>query len=417
MNDSTISTTTCWSFGKKIAFRFSFVFILLFIVIFNNGSFPLFSFINRPLITLMHTCTPWFSKNILRYQYDYSIFSNGSGDTSYDWVTLLILVIIGVLVTIIWTLIDTKRNNYNKCYYWLTVFIRYYIAFMLINYGVSKLIHAQMPPPGLTKLMQPLGEFSPMGLAWNFFGFSKGYNIFIGIVEVMAGLLLFRKTMVLGALITVATSLNIMAINYFYDVPVKLMSTALVLLSVFLLLPYLKSLTDLFFKGESSQLKQINRPVFNKTWEKWGLSICKVLLIILFISTQLFGIFNQKKLLAQYFKKSPLYGIYQIETSSEKRVSIPNNWSFLIFEYEGNAGVRDNFYNVQQIGVGFNTSENKMTLNNYTFDYKLKENGDVLLKVKIKDRLEEIRLTKRDPKTFELMNRGFNWIQEYPHYR
>ncbi|MNY37795.1 hypothetical protein D3C86_1723800 [compost metagenome] len=56
-----------------------------------------------------------------------------------------------------------------------------------------------------------------------------------------------------------------------------------------------------------------------------------------------------------------------------------------------------------------------MTLNNYTFDYKLEENGDVLLKVKIKERLEEIRLKKRDPKTFELMNRGFNWIQEYPH--
>ena len=109
--------------------------------------------------------------------------------------------------------------------------------------------------------------------------------------------------MVLGALITVATSLNIMAINYFYDVPVKLMSTALVLLSVFLLLPYLKSLTDLFFKGESSQLKQINRPVFNRVWKKWVASICKVLVIMLFISTQLFGVFNQKKNNSTIFQK------------------------------------------------------------------------------------------------------------------
>lgn len=417
MNDSTISITTCWSFGKKVAFRFSFVFILLFVLIFNNGSIPLFSFINRPLVSFMHTCTPWFSKNILNYQYDYSIFSNGSGDTSYDWVTLLVLASIGIAGTIIWTLIDTKRNNYNQCYYWLTVFIRYYIAFMLINYGAIKLVHAQMPPPGLTKLMQPLGEFSPMGLTWNFFGFSKGYNIFIGIIEVMAGLLLFRKTMVLGALITVATSLNIMAINYFYDVPVKLMSTALVLLTVFLLLPYLKSLTDLFFKGESSQLKQIKRPIWESSWKNRILPICKVLLIILFISAQLFSVFDRQKLIAQYFKKSPLYGIYQINTSSEKRISLPDNWSFIIFEYEGNALVRDNFYHAQYVGAGFNTPESKMTLNNYTFDYKLEKNGDVLLKVKIKDRLEEIRLTKKDPKSFELMNRGFNWIQEYPNNR
>jgi hypothetical protein len=284
---------------------------------------------------------------------------------------------------------------------------------MLINYGVSKLMHAQMPPPGLTKLMEPLGEFSPMGLAWNFFGFSKGYNIFIGIVEVMAGLLLFRKTMVLGALITVATSLNIMAINYFYDVPVKMMSTALCLLTIFLLLPYLRSLTALFLRGKSIQLKQIKRP----TWKNHTVSISKALLIILFISVQLFSGFNNRKFISQYFKKSPLYGIYQINTSAEKRISLPDNWSFIIFEYEGNALVRDNFYSAQHVGVGFNTAENTMTLNNYNFDYKLEKNGDVLLKVKIKDRLEEIRLTKRDPKTFELMSRGFNWIQEYPHNR
>jgi hypothetical protein len=365
----------------------------------------------------MHTFIPWFSKNIIHYHYDYTIFSNGSGDTSYDWVTLLVLVSIGIAGTIIWTLIDTKRNNYNRYYYWLTVFIRYYIAFMLINYGAIKLVHAQMPPPGLTKLMQPLGEFSPMGLAWNFFGFSKGYNIFIGIIEIMAGLLLFRKTMVLGALITVVTSLNIMAINYFYDVPVKMMSTALFLLSLFLLYPYMRSLTLLFLNGESIQLKQIKRPIWKNSWKNHTVSICKALLITLFISAQLFSVFNRQKLIAQYFKKSPLYGIYQINTSSDKRISLPANWSFIIFEYEGNALVRDNFYFAQYVGAGFNTTENKMTLNNYTFDYKLEENGDVLLKVKIKDQLEEIRLTKRDPKAFELMNRGFNWIQEYPHNR
>lgn len=417
MNNSTSVDTTRWTFGKKIIFRFAFVFITCFIFLFNNGSIPLLNLINRPFVNLMHKFTPWFSKNILDYQYDYSIFTNGSGDTSYNWVTLLIVVSIGILGTLIWSLIDTKRNNYNQCYYWLTVLIRYYVAFMLINYGISKLAYAQMPPPGLTKLMQPLGEFSPMGLAWNFFGFSKGYNIFIGLLEIMAGLLLFRKTMVLGALIALATSLNIMAINYFYDVPVKMVSTALCILTLFLVLPYIQSLMKLFLKGESTQLEQIKRPNWSNAWKNRTVSISKVLLITLFVSLQIFSFLNLQKLMVQYFNKSPLYGIYEIQANPEKRMSIPQDWSFMIFEYEGKVIVRDHFYNAKQIGVGLNTAEKKITLNNNDFDYKRERNGDLILKIILNDQMEEIRLKKRDPKTFELMNRGFNWIQEYPHNR
>ena len=67
-----------------------------------------------------------------------------------------------------------------------------------------------------------------MGLAWTFLGFSKGYNLFMGVAELMAGLLLFRRTVAIGAIITLMTTANVMAVNYFYDVPVKIVSTALV---------------------------------------------------------------------------------------------------------------------------------------------------------------------------------------------
>src|SRR5690606_4492233 len=182
--------------------------------------------------------------------YDYSIFVNGSGDTSYAWVSLLLLITFALAASLIWSLTDSKRPHYNTLYYWLTVLIRYYIAFMLINYGVIKVMHAQMPPPTLTRLIQPLGEFSPMGLAWTFIGYSKGYNILIGVAEILSVFLLFRKTMVLGCLITTVSTINIMAINYFYDVPVKMISTALFLLSVYLLIPYLQSLYTLFILGK-----------------------------------------------------------------------------------------------------------------------------------------------------------------------
>jgi len=66
-------------------------------------------------------------------------------------------------------------------------------------------------------------------------------------------------------------------------------------------------------------------------------------LIILFASVSAFSIYANQKLIAQYLKKYPIYGIYQVDAVSEKRMSIPNNWSYIIFEYEGEAYVRDNY--------------------------------------------------------------------------
>ena len=60
----------------------------------------------------------------------------------------------------------------------------------------------------------------------DFFGFSKGYNLFLGLGEFIAGtLLLHRKTRLIGTLIALSIITNIVAINFFYDIPVKLFSS------------------------------------------------------------------------------------------------------------------------------------------------------------------------------------------------
>lgn len=77
-----------------------------------------------------------------------------------------------------------------------------------------------------------------MGLAWSFVGYSKGFSAFTGWGELVGGVLLFfRRTTALGAVILVPVLLNVVAINYFFDVPVKLFSSALLLMTLFLLAP------------------------------------------------------------------------------------------------------------------------------------------------------------------------------------
>jgi hypothetical protein len=406
-----------WHPLQKIGFRFSFIFILSFIIVNNNEAFPLFNYIRKPLVQFTQHVTPWFAENVLNYSYDHSIVINGSSDTSYAWITLLILFLWAVAGTIIWTVTDRKQKDYNTAYYWLTTFVRYYIAFMLINYGTIKLIHAQMLPPGLNRLMQPLGEFSPMGLAWTYFGYSKGYNIFIGMVEILSGFLLFRKTVVLGALITMVVSINIMTANYFFDVPVKIISTALFLLSVFLLLPHIKPLFDFLVLGKSAHIDVLRKPEFVKPWKNKTLTAVKVAAISIFVLSQFSGVLNRQKLIKHYLRKSPLYGIYQVESGDNRRTAIPGDWAFIVFEYEGDATVRDVYYRKKKITPAIDAKQRKISLNNYTLDYLILENGDILLTKAFGDRTEKVRLVKQQPEQFELRRRGFNWIQEYPYNR
>ncbi|KKO89846.1 hypothetical protein AAW12_20055 [Sphingobacterium sp. Ag1] len=407
-----------WPAFRKLGFRFPFIFILSFILVFNNGTYPLYGYISTPLTHFMQRLTPWFAENILGYSYDHSIFINGSGDTSYAWVCLLILFILALVGAALWSILDRKRANYNFLFYWLTTAIRYYVAFMLINYGLIKLFYMQMQPPRLTQLLQPLGEYSPMGLAWTYIGYSQGYNILIGSIEILSGLLLFRKTMVFGALITVATSINIMAVNYFYDVPVKMLSTALLLLSIFLLLPYVKALYAIFISGKPVQLLPIQQPPFNKSWKRKSLFIAKLALLILFMVQQVMGICSTKKMMAEYLKKSSLYGIYRIEEAGTPRKTIPENWRLIVFEIDNNKVlIRTSDYNPQKESVVIDAVGKKITLNNYQFDYQINQDGNILLTKAFDDHTEQIKLIKQDVQAFELMQRKFHWVQEYPYNR
>ena len=108
---------------------------------------------------------------------------------------MFLIVSTALLGTAIWSVIDRRRNNYQRLLYWFTVVVRYYLAFMLINYGSIKVFKAQFAAPNVYRLSETYGQSSPMGLAWTFLGFSKGFNYFMGFAEVIGGLLLLiRKT-------------------------------------------------------------------------------------------------------------------------------------------------------------------------------------------------------------------------------
>ncbi|HFA48265.1 MAG TPA: hypothetical protein ENJ95_04515 [Bacteroidetes bacterium] len=229
-----------WSVFRKIAFRFFASYLFLFIM---STQFVLSSVFDA----LWQKVVPWFAENILHLPEKITVFSNGSGDTTYNYVSLLVYIAVSLLVAIVWSALDRKRGNYNKLLQWLVVLVRYYVVFQMLMYGFAKLFYMQFQPPRFSRLVQPYGDSSPMGLLWTFMGQSKGYTVFAGLGELVGGLLLLsRRTSTLGALVVFGVMANVMAMNFFYDIPVKILSSHLVLMSLFLIALDYKRLLNLF---------------------------------------------------------------------------------------------------------------------------------------------------------------------------
>jgi hypothetical protein len=94
---------------------------------------------------------------------------------------------------------------------------------MLSIYGTGKLANGQfyrpddLPP---TLAATPLGEVGGFDLAWTFFGHSFGYILFIGGTQILGALLLLgERTKLLGAAILLPVLGNIIAIDFFFEIP------------------------------------------------------------------------------------------------------------------------------------------------------------------------------------------------------
>lgn len=309
-----------WNSYKKTGFRFAFIFFILFIILLDWSVNPVFSYVyyEGGLAEFLDTIINQTGKNLFHISYTIiSPYDGQHNDRTYTYLLYFIMAMLALAGTIIWTVLDRKRTNYDTLYYWLTTIIRYYLAFTLFLFALEKFFKLQFPDLGLYLLSEPVGNLSPMNLAWAFFGYSYGYNIFMGIAESAALLLLFRRTMTLGAILTLFTLANVMAVNYNYNVHAKMYPTALFVMTLFLLIPQLNSLFRFFFTGEATSLPVIKSPVFKKRWITISKAVLKLLLIgyfLVFMVKDYIG-YKQRRVVREINKsQSGISGVYDVHT-------------------------------------------------------------------------------------------------------
>jgi len=192
-------------------------------------------------------------------------------------------------------------------------------------FALEKFFKMQFPDLGFYTLTEPVGDMSPMSLAWAFFGHSYGYNVFMGIAEGAALLLLFRRTTTFGAVLTMITLANVMAVNYNYDVHAKMYPTALFVMAFFLLLRDANRIIKFFFTGQAVSLPVIKAPVFKKRWMNISKMILKFLVIGYYVILPVKDYFGYKNRSEERSKaKAMISGAYDVDCFVVNRDTLSN---------------------------------------------------------------------------------------------
>jgi uncharacterized membrane protein YphA (DoxX/SURF4 family) len=119
---------------------------------------------------------------------------------------------------------------------WLVLSIRVILALVFVLYGVLKLLRLQLSTGDLSDMR--FGEASPMLVTWHFFNLSPLYHNSIGIAQIITGILLiYPRTAPIGTLCFFVIILNIVLINFGYDIAtdVKIFSCILLFLDCLLI--------------------------------------------------------------------------------------------------------------------------------------------------------------------------------------
>ncbi len=207
---------------------------------------------------------------------------NGSGDTTFNYISVLDGFVLAALVAVIWSFVGGRRFHHAVMLDLLRSYLGYVLALAMLGYGLAKVTmqYNQFPIVGDWQLQKTWGDCSPMNVVWAFMGSSRPYTIFSGLCEVLAALLLiWRRTRTLGALVAIGVMTNIVMINFCYDVPVKLYSSHLLLMAFLIAMPDIARLTNLLVRNRGTSIADATNAWSGKRL-RWVRLVVKTIVIV-----------------------------------------------------------------------------------------------------------------------------------------
>jgi hypothetical protein len=424
-----------WRLATRVAFRFCGLYFTLYVIStqmvsallplpVGNGVPPLESF------TATQKVVSWAATHLLRISYPFSFRTTGSGDKTVDWVLSFTLLLITVIGTAVWSILDRRRDNYVRLNTWFRLFLRLSLAATLVTYGTIKAIPVQMGYPNLTRLLEPYGNFSPMGVLWYSIGASRPYEMFTGCAELLAAVLLFvPRLATLGALIALADSIQVFALNMTYDVPVKLFSFHLILMSLYLLAPEARRLANVLVFNRTAE-PSAQPPLFR------GRRAARVALAVQLafgayvVGMGFYGSWQGWKTYGGGAPKSPLYGIWNVEQMSIDGVTRSplitdwGRWRRVVFQSPAAMSFQRMDDTFAGYPVTIDTSAKTLTLTKAAdknwksvFSFQQPEPERLILDGQMDGHKVRMETRLFDRNNFLLVKTGFRFVQEAPFNR
>ncbi len=419
--------TPIWSLPTRIGFRFVFCYYLLYIAPGPVGSLGPYNPLTHPnlLIRILHQIVPWVGMNILHLKGNLAEIPNGSGDELYDYVLLLCLIVFAAIITAVWSLLDRKRPNYQHLHQWLRLLMRMTVGWGMLGYGVKKLLGAQFPPPNLAKLVQPIGQSTPLGMLWAFMGVSQPYSFFGGLGEALGGALIILPGLVtLGSIVSIAMMTNVLMLNVGYDVPRKILSFHLILMCLFLLIPDFKRLVNVFLLNRRADpVPEV--PLFKDKLTNWAAMLLPIVfgVYVAFVAGRQ-SIFDAKDLTATL--PPPIRGIWRVDelvvdgTPHPPLLTDATRWQNVIFDAPKVLTIQLMDGRQAKYAMELEEGQKTFVLHNENDPYwkatlaleypqpdQMILQGDVGFH-RVNAKLKRIDVS--DPEMYPLMNRGFHWV-------
>ncbi|MFI9402101.1 DoxX family protein [Nocardia sp. NPDC052316] len=437
----TVSAPAGWPPLTRIAFRFCVVYFGLYGLLLTMIPFALLGPLSRSLhgfigpwgvTSLLNPVTGWVGSTL--FGVDAVLREDsGAGDQTAVWVQVFCVLVVAVAATAVWTVLD-RRSCYPRLLAWFSLFLRVCLGVQMVGFGFAKLIPTQMPAPSLAQLLQPYGDFSPASVLWLQVGSSYPYEMALGAVEVVAGLLLFvPRTAVLGAAMSLLSTAQILLLNMTFDIPEKLLAAHLLLISLVLLAPHLRRLVDVFV------LQRACAPLTQPTLfvDERNNRIAVWIQVALGVWIALGSGFDRWVVWQEQYgaasPKSELYGIWNVRdftidgqplpplTTDEKR------WLRLVFDdpeqatYQRMNGelvpAHADFRPNGQLELASIDGKSGPQPPFATLTSERPTPDQLTLRGTLHDQTVVITLDRMDPNSFTLRSRGFHWVQDYPYFR
>ena len=423
-----------WPEVTKIAFRFCFLYFGLFCLLFAQITFAFLGIVGHWLpdravmwqMTVLGPVVTWVGRHAFGVE---AVLhqDSGSGDQAAIWVMIFCLLVFSVVGTAVWSWVDRQRQDYSRLWVWFLTFVRLCVAGQMLFYGFAKLIPTQMPAPPLAALLRPYGEFSPASVLWLQVGSSYPYEMALGAVEVLAGLLLFvPRTATLGALLALASMVQVFLLNMTFDVPVKILSGHLMLMGLVLLAPQYRRLADFLVLQRNTEPAVQPELFADARANTIATRVQAALGIWMVAGCVLTGWLSWSEY-GGGRAKPELYGIWTVSRFDVDGRTAPPlttdqyRWQRVVFDrpevvtYQRMSG--------ELVDAPVKVDGDKLTVSGpdgtpvAMFTASRPTPAQLQLTGTLSGRDVTIWLDRLDLDQFTLRNRGFHWVQEYPYFR